>query len=62
MDGFFELSGCELIALANLVSVSLAQNLTADQIGILASFATAVGDNLAILAVTKLSPNNDGEC
>lgn len=43
-------SGCELIYLASSFALALSQGLDADEIGLLASFVTAIGDNLAIIA------------
>lgn len=50
MDSFFELSGCELIALANILSIYFSNNLSLEEIGILANFFTIIGDNLAMLS------------
>lgn len=45
------LSGSNLIALASSLAILISQNLSADEIGVLAAFFTALGDNLAILAI-----------
>lgn len=50
-----DLNPCELVTLANIISVSLAQNLTSDELASLAGFFTILGDSLAVLSV---SPNN----
>lgn len=44
------LSGCELIALSGLISVSIARGLSADELSVLGSFVTTIGDNLSLLA------------
>lgn len=50
-----DLNPCELVTLANIISVSIAQNLSSDELASLAGFFTVLGDSLAVLAV---SPNN----
>ena len=50
---FSDLTGCNLIALASSLSVLIAQDLNSNEIGLLAAFFTALGDNLALLAVAK---------
>lgn len=50
-----DLSGCNLIGLASSLSILLAQGLTPDEIGVLAAFFTAVGDNLALIAINPPS-------
>lgn len=49
------LSGCEIITLANIIAILLSQNLTSDEIAILGGFFTIIGDSLSTLALT---PNN----
>lgn len=49
------LTGCQLITLANIISINLAKNLSSEEVAILASFFTIIGDSLATLA---LSPDN----
>ena len=49
------LSGCEIITLANIIAILLSQNLTSDEIAILGGFFTIIGDSLSTLAQT---PNN----
>lgn len=44
------LSGCELVALASIISIYLADGLTADQISTLGDFFSALGDNLSLLS------------
>lgn len=50
-----DLNPCELVTLANIISVSLAQNLSSDELIALSGFFTILGDSLAVLSV---SPNN----
>lgn len=50
-----DLNPCELVTLANIISVSIAQNLSSDELASLAGFFTVLGDSLAVLAI---SPNN----
>ena len=50
------LSGSNLIALASSLAVLISQDLTSDELGSLAAFFSALGDNLAILAIN--STNN----
>ena len=50
------LSGSNLIALASSLAVLISQDLTSDEIGSLAAFFSALGDNLGILAI---NPNNN---
>lgn len=50
-----DLNPCELVTLANIISVSIAQNLNSDELASLAGFFTIIGDSLAVLST---SPNN----
>lgn len=50
LDNF---SSCEWILLASALSITLSQGLNSDEIGTLASFFSALGDNLGILANGK---------
>lgn len=43
-------SSCELVYLASSFAIALSKGLNCDEIGTLAAFLTAVGDNLAIIA------------
>ena len=47
------LSGYNIIGLASYISIFLGENLTADELALLAAFIVTLGDNLAILATTK---------
>ena len=53
------LSGSNLIALASSLAILIAQDLTTDEIGILAAFFSALGDNLALILASPLPPNNN---
>ena len=47
------LSGCNLIGLSSSLSILISDNLSADDIGLLAAFLVSLGDNLALIAVQK---------
>lgn len=53
------LSGSNLIALASSLAILISQDLTTDEIGLLATFFTALGDNLALSLVSPLSPKDN---
>lgn len=53
MSNFSNLSCCELVTLANLIAVSISKNNSSDELAILATLFTAIGDNLAIVALNK---------
>ncbi len=55
MNYLNSLSPCELVTLANIISVSLAQNLSSDELVALSGFFNIIGDSLAALSI---SPNN----
>ena len=44
------LSGCEFVAIAGLISVLISQDLNADEIDILGNFFSALGSNLSAIA------------
>lgn len=46
--------GDELVLLAAALAISVAKGRSADDINILAAFITAVGDNLALIAATRV--------
>lgn len=48
---FSNLSNCELIALASTVSIAISEGKSSEEIGLLATFFTALGDNLTIMAL-----------
>ena len=47
------LLGYNLIGLSSSLSILISENMSAIDIGILASFIVSLGDNLAVLATTK---------
>ena len=56
MGGFMclsDLSGCELLLLANNVALSSSKNLDAEETALLAAFLTSVADQLALIAIKK---------
>ena len=53
MDFLTQLSGCELVALAAIVSIFLSEPLTTEQLNVFADFVTTIGDNLAIIAGSR---------
>ena len=44
------LSGCEIITLANIIAIGISQNLTSDELAIMGGFFTIIGDSLSTLA------------
>lgn len=62
MGGFMfnlnDLNGCELLALANIFTISISQGLTSEEIAVLAGFFTVVGDGLALMAINNSSSDN----
>lgn len=52
------LNGCELIALANILTITIAQELTSEEIGVLAGFFTVIGDGLALMAINNSNSEN----
>lgn len=52
------LSGCELVAFAAILSIYIAQGLTADEIDTLGNFFSALGANLSTIA----SADADNDC
>lgn len=57
-----DLNPCELVTLANIISVSIAQNLNSDELASLAGFFTIIGDSLAVLAVSSDKCNKKSSC
>lgn len=53
MNYLNDLSGEELVALASILAIYLGQNLSADELSILSSFFSALGDNFGILSSSK---------
>ena len=48
-----KLSSCNLIGLSSSLAILISENLSLDEIGILAAFFTALGDNLSLIATSK---------
>lgn len=49
------LSGAEIIALANIFAITISQKLTSEELAILAGFFTIIGDSLATLSLTNIN-------
>ncbi len=47
------LAGIDLVLLSTLVSITLSQDLTINQINILSNFLQSVGENLSIIATSR---------
>lgn len=56
------LNGCQLVTLANIIAISISQNLTSDEMAILSGFFTIIGDSLATLSITTTSSDNNLPC
>lgn len=57
------LSGCELVALAGIISVAISSNLSCDEVDVLGNFFSALGSNLSTIASANgndciINPNN----
>ena len=52
------LSGCEIVTLANIFAIAISQNLTADEMAILGSFFNIIGDSLGTLSITTDNCSN----
>jgi len=48
-----DMSSCELLLLANNITLSLNNNLDADETALLAAFFTTVTDQLALISIKK---------
>lgn len=53
------LSGCELSALASIISISISNNLSDDDINILANLFNTIGDNLALISSSSSHQNKE---
>lgn len=62
MNCLNNLNPCELVTLANIISVSIAQNLTSDELVALSGFFTIMGDSLAVLSTSPNSSENKSSC
>ena len=50
---FSDLSSCNLIGLSSSLAIAIGEDLSADEVSVLAAFFTSFGDNLAIIATKK---------
>ena len=48
---FNNICGCELIALASTIAISLSKDLSPEELALLGSFLTTLGDNLSLLSI-----------
>lgn len=53
MNCLSNLSGCELVTLANTIAISISQNLSSDETALLGGFFTIIGDSLSTLSLTN---------
>ncbi len=56
--------GYELIGLSSSLSIAISKELNSEDLGLLGAFFTTLGDNLALLSVTKAinESNKNGNC
>ena len=47
------LNGCEIVTLANIIAITISQNLSSDELAILGGFFTIIGDNLSTISLTN---------
>lgn len=52
-------SGCELVALSSTIAISLSKQLTSEELSILGSFLTTLGDNLSLISIQNGNCIND---
>ena len=58
LDNLFgNISGPELVAVAGIFAIMISQGLNQDEIATLASFFSALGDNLGIIGSSNLPKN-----
>ena len=50
------LSGCELVALASIISVAISNNFSTSDVNTLGSFFSALGQNLSTIADSSDTP------
>ena len=53
MSCLSNLNGCELITLANIISINISKNCSSEELAILADFFTILEDNLATLSLSS---------
>ncbi len=46
-------SGCSLVGLAASLAIFISENISSDNLDVFASFFSAIGDNLGIIAASK---------
>lgn len=54
------ISSCELISLASTLAIIIGKNITSDEANLLASFFSAIGNNLGIIASTTSTQEQSG--
>lgn len=59
MACFNDLSGCDLIFLANAIAIALSQDMDANEVALWSSFFTIIGDNLAAIATSRAIYDDD---
>ena len=55
-------SGCELIGLSSSLAIAISKQFNAEELGLLGAFFTTLGDNIAILAITKAINESNNNC
>lgn len=55
------LSGCELVALASIISIYISQEFSCDEVDVLGNFFSALGSNLSTIGSSKTN-NTDNTC
>lgn len=53
MCEIFNLSGCELVALASIIAILISDGLQPDEIDTLGNFFSALGSNLSTIATAQ---------
>ncbi len=53
MNYLSNLTPCELVTFANIISISISQGLTSDELAILSGFFNIIGDSLSTLSLTN---------
>lgn len=55
----FDLNGTNLVALASSISILISQEFNQEEIGVLSTIFSSIGDNLAILALSPLTDKDN---
>lgn len=55
MNCFNNLSGCELVAFASIVSIYISKDFSSDEIDTLGNFFSALGSNLSTIAASEVN-------